>query len=269
MSDVVTLSITGHVALITLNRPEQLNTYTAAMGEQWNAAYAACEANDDVRVIVVTGAGRAFCAGADMSGGASTFDKQDDMAFSSCPVTPAWRLKKPVIAAVNGHAIGIGFGLALQCDFRVVAEEAKYGLVQVRRGVLADCGSHWLLPRLVGVEKAMQLLVMARTLKGNEVMAMGLASACVPSAQVLDEALRMAHELATHCAPAVAAMTKQLIWRSLDQSLQQALATETAVLHHTMGQHDAMEGGLAFVEKRLPQWQGSVSHDWPGVLSSD
>ena len=269
MPKVVTLDIKNHVGVITLNRPEQLNTYTADMGAQWNAAYRACESNNDVRVMVVTGAGSAFCAGADMSGGAGTFDTQGDMSFSSCPITPAWQLKKPVIGALNGHAVGVGFGLALQFDFRFVAEEAKYGLLQVRRGVLADCGAHWILPRLIGAEKAMKVLIMARTMTGSEIYAMGLATACARSEQVLSEAMAFADELATQCAPVVAAATKQLIWRSFDYGINDFVELETRVLHQTMGKDDAIEGGAAFFEKRDPQWSNSVETDWPSALETD
>ncbi len=265
----VTLTIDDRIAVITLNRPGQLNTFNADMAAQWNAAYEQCEQNDDVRVIVVTGAGSAFCAGADMSGGADTFDTQDDMTFSSCPITPAWRLRKPVIGALNGHAVGVGFGLALQFDFRIVAEEAKYGLLQVRRGVLADACSHWLLPRLIGVEKALQVILLGRTMKGVEVMEKGLATQCVPADQVLDTALTLAQEIATWSAPAVAAMTKALVWRSFDYGIDDFEKLETAVLHHTMGMPDALEGGMAYFEKREPDWQGRVSQDWPDCLITD
>ena len=149
----ISLVKSNHIAVITLQRPEQLNAFTGIMGDEWSDAYRQCDADDDIRVIIVTGAGRAFCSGADMSDGPKTFDVQDDMSFSSCPVTPAWTLKKPVIAALNGHAIGLGFSLALQCDFRIVADNAKYGLLQVKRGVLADGCTHWLLPRLTNLER--------------------------------------------------------------------------------------------------------------------
>ena len=148
MSPDVTVDVDAGVAVLTLNRPERLNAYTADMGALLSRAYSDCDCDDEVRAIVVTGAGDAFCAGADFSGDAGPFDTPAD-GFSASPITPAaFELRKPVIAAVNGHAIGIGLTIALQADLRIVAEDAKYGVVQVRRGVLPDCMSHWTLAQL-------------------------------------------------------------------------------------------------------------------------
>jgi hypothetical protein len=153
MSTDVTVDVNAGVAVLTLNRPEHLNAYTAEMGALLSAAYRDCDNADNVRAIVVTGAGRAFCAGADFSGSASPFDSPpDDSAFSASPIDPAaFELRKPVIAAVNGHAIGIGLTIALQADLRIVADDAKYGVVQVRRGVIPDCMAHWTLAQLTNL----------------------------------------------------------------------------------------------------------------------
>jgi len=254
----------GPIALLRLNRPEAMNAFTGAMGAAWNEAYQRCDADDSIRAVVVTGNGKAFCAGADMSGGGDTFDTPDaNIAFSSNPVTPAWKLRKPVIAAMNGHAIGLGFSLALQCDFRIAANEGKYGLLQVRRGVLADGCSHWLLPRLIGVERALEVLLLGRKMSGAELVEKGLAMQSVPADQVLDTALSLAEELATHSAPLITAMAKRLVWDSHHLSLPDMEARETNWLLHTMGMPDAIEGGTAFFEKRVPNWQGSVSTQWP------
>ena len=124
------------VAVVTLHRPERLNAYSGTMGEELGEAYRRCDLDDDVRAVVLTGAGRGFCAGADMSGGEDTFESRDQQSFSAAGVDPpAWEVRKPVIAAMNGHAIGIGLTLALQCDIRLVAREAKYAVIQVRRGI--------------------------------------------------------------------------------------------------------------------------------------
>jgi enoyl-CoA hydratase/carnithine racemase len=253
----------GHVALITLNRPEAMNAFTGLMGEEWSEAYEYCNEDDEIRAVVVTGEGRAFCAGADMSGGGETFDTQDDMDFSTCPVMPAWQVKKPVIAALNGHAIGLGFSLALQCDFRIAAAEGKYGLLQVRRGVLSDACTHWLLPRLVGVQTAMEVLLLGRKMSGNELVEKGLAMQCVAAEDVLTTAMHLAQELASECAPLICSMAKSLVWQSMDMNIEQMEQKETAWLHHSMGKADAVEGGTAFFERREPQWKGSVSKEWP------
>lgn len=238
------------------------------MAAEWSQAYRECDADDRVHVIVVTGAGRAFCSGADMSGGASVFDKQDDMSFSSCPVLPAWKVRKPVIAALNGHAIGVGFSLALQCDFRFVAQDAKYGLLQVRRGVLADGCMHWLLPRLTGLENALELLITGKTLNGDEMVAYRLARAAVANDEVLAKAMDFANSLAKNSSPYAAALAKRLVWQSLHQSQEDAEKLETAVLHRSMGSDDAVEGGLAYVERREPVWKTGVTERWPDVLDS-
>ena len=259
----ITFEKRGNIALITLNRPEALNTFTGDMGEEWSHAYKLCDNDDEIRVIVVTGAGKAFCAGADMSQGGDTFDSKDDMSFSSCPIYPAWKLRKPVIAAMNGHAVGVGFSLALQCDFRIVAAEGKYGLLQVRRGVLADGCAHWLLPRLVGMERALEVMLLGRKMSGDEVVSKGLAMQSVPADQVLDVALAMAEDLAINCAPLVTGLAKQLMWSSNTMSLDEMEKKETELLHYTMGKPDAIEGGVAYFEKRAPKWQSVISKDWP------
>lgn len=147
MSPDLTVEMSDGVAVLTLNRPDRRNAYTGEMGALLSQAYRSCDDDDDVRAIVLTGAGTAFCAGADFSNGTSPFASPGDPAgFTASPIDPAaFELRTPVIAAVNGHAIGIGLTLALQADIRIVAEDAKYGVVQVRRGVIPDCMSHWTL----------------------------------------------------------------------------------------------------------------------------
>ncbi len=259
----IKVELDDHVAVMTLNRPDQLNTFSSEMGQEWNLAFKGFEEDDSVRVIIVTGAGKAFCAGADMSGGGDTFDTQEDMSFSSCPVTPPWKLRKPVIAALNGHAVGVGFGLALQADIRVIAEEGKYGLLQVRRGVLADCCSHWVLPKLIGMEKALELILSGKKLTGREAYDYGLGAYCLPAEEVLGKAKELAGEMASHCSPLTMGLAKDLIWQSAAMDIDEMEQLETRLLHHTMGKPDAIEGGMAYFEKRQANWQSSVKKDWP------
>ncbi len=259
----IKFKINEGIAVITLNRPEALNTFTGIMGEEWSDAYARCDRDDDVKVIVVTGMGKAFCAGADMSAGASTFDKQEGVSFTSSPILPAWQVRKPVIGALNGHAVGVGFGLALQCDFRIVAKEAKYGLLQVRRGMLADACSHWLLPRMVGLEKALDLLLTGRRMLGEEVYQMGLASRCVQADEVLPAAMAMAQDMVTNCSPLVMGLAKKLVWDGASMSIEQMQEEETRYMHYTLGKPDAIEGGLSYAERRTPRWSSAISKDWP------
>ena len=142
MGGDIELAVNHGVALITFNCSDSFNTFTHSMMTELGDAYRECDSRDDVRVVVTTGAGKTYCAGADLSQGAATFDTQDDMTFSSCPLSfQAWQVRKPVIAACNGHAIGVGLGIAMQSDIRFFAEQAKYGFLQARRGVIADFGA--------------------------------------------------------------------------------------------------------------------------------
>ena len=260
----IQFEITDGVAVITLNRPQHLNAYTGTMGRELGEAYLSCDEDDAVRAVVLTGAGRAFCAGADMGEGAATFDKQDEAGFSAAGVEPpAWEVRKLVLAAINGHAIGIGLTLALQCDIRVMAREGKYGIVQVRRGVMPDGYSHWTLPRIVGFARAADLLLSGRTISGDEAAEMGLASRVLPAGEVLPAALEIATDIATNTAPLSVAVTKRLLWESATLTRGEVGRLETELHHHLMGKPDAIEGVMAFLENRPPLWRLSVRDDWP------
>ena len=155
MNEDLRFELDAGVATITLQRPEQDNAFSHQMGVGLSAAYRRCDEDDAVRAVVLTGAGRCFCVGADLSAGAATFERQESADFSAAAIDPpAFAIRKPVIAAVNGHAIGLGFTLALQCDIRILARDAKYGVVQVRRGVMPDAYAHFTLPRIAGVSMA-------------------------------------------------------------------------------------------------------------------
>ena len=258
------------VAVVTLHRPEAMNSFSGRMGDELGHALARCDEDDAVRAVVLTGAGKAFCAGADMSGGEETFAKQDASGFSATPVHPApWDVRKPVIAAVNGHAVGLGLTLALQCDVRIVADEGKYGVLQVRRGVMPDACCHFTLPRIVGFERAAWLMLTGARVKGAEAAAMGLALRSLPAAEVLPAALEMARDVAVNTAPLSAAITKRLLWQSPSLTRAEVERFETELHHVLMGAPDAMEGGLAYVERRAPRWQGSVARDWPDWPRTD
>jgi enoyl-CoA hydratase/carnithine racemase len=252
------------VATITLDRPEQMNTFSGKMGEELGHAYRRCDEDDAVRAVVLTGAGRAFCAGADMTAGADTFASPDMLNFSASPVSPpAWEVRKPIIAALNGHAVGLGLTLALQCDMRICADEGKYGVLQVRRGMMPDAHCHWTLPRLVGTERAALLLLTGRKIQGQEACAMGLALQSVPAAEVVGVALEIARDIAVNTAPLSVGITKKLLWESTGLSAAQVEHAETELHHHLMGKPDAIEGAVAYLERRPPKWQLKVSSDWP------
>ena len=258
------------VAVITLHRPEQMNTFSGKMGEELGDAYRRCDQDDDIRVAILTGAGVAFCAGADMTAGAETFASQEISNFSASPVSPkAWEVRKPIIAALNGHAVGLGLTLALQCDMRICANEGKYGVLQVRRGVMPDAHCHWTLPRLVGTERAASLLLTGRKIQGPEAEAMGLVLKSVPAADVLETAMEIARDIATNTAPLSVAITKKLLWESTGLSAAEVERAETDLHHHLMGASDAIEGPVAYLERRKPEWKLTVSKDWPNWPGED
>jgi enoyl-CoA hydratase/carnithine racemase len=237
VADVV-MSASDGVAVITLNRPDRLNVFSGGMGHLLSAAYRGCDEDDGIRAIVVTGAGRAFCAGADMTPEANTFGQVSE-GFSASPIDPpAWQLRKPVIAAINGHAIGIGFTIAMQCDIRYVAADAKLAIAQVRRGAL-----------------------------GDEAARLGLVSRCLPADEVLPAAITTAQDIATNTAPLSVALSKRLLWKDAGVNAVRDLET----LYHRLifGGDDAREGPLAWMERRAPQWTTSVSAEWERVLEAE
>jgi enoyl-CoA hydratase/carnithine racemase len=269
MGSDVAVEVDAGVAVVTLNRPEQLNAYTAEMGTLLSRAYRDCDDDDDVRAIVVTGAGRAFCAGADFSGSASPFDAPaEDSGLTASPIDPAaFELRKPVIAALNGHAIGIGLTIALQADMRIVADDAKYAVAQVRRGVIPDCMSHWTLAQLTNLSVAAEVLLTGRTFTGREAVAWGIANHALPAAQVLGRALEIAQDIATNVAPMSAALSKRLLWDSAVHGYtpRQVAALETQLHRRVMGTDDAREGVVAFLDRRPPRFTARISAEWTAL----
>ena len=244
------------VATITLNRPRQRNAVGDGMREELADAYLRCDRMAAVRVVVLTGAPPAFCAGADLAAGERTFTEPGP-AFSAAGIdVPAWTLSKPVIAAVNGHAIGLGLTLALQCDMRYFAADAKYGVVQVRRGMVGDAYSHWVLPRLVGLSNAAEILLSGATFDGHRAVALGLGSRVLDADDVLPAARELARDIAENAAPASVAASKRLLWDSFDLDRAALGARETQIHLDLMRLDDAKEGVRAFLEHRPPRWTG-------------
>jgi enoyl-CoA hydratase/carnithine racemase len=265
MSDL-TVDVDEGVAVVTLNRPEQRNAYTAEMGALLNRAYRQCDDDDAVHAIVLTGSGDAFCVGADFSATTGPFDTpSDEAAFTAAPTDPAaFELRTPVIAAVNGHAVGIGLTIALQADIRIMAGDAKYAVAQVRRGVIPDCMSHWTLPHLAGAAVAADLLLTGRTFNGAEAVAMGIATRALPRGEVFEHALAVARDIAVNVAPMSAALSKRLLWDTLVNGYtpRQVADMETELHQRLMGSSDAREGVEAFLQRRPPRWSLSVSREW-------
>src|SRR5437879_2560397 len=216
----------GKVAIATLNRPDRMNAWTWQMSTELTHFFNVCDADDDVRAIVVTGAGRAFCAGADLDqgGGGDTFagnNLGDPRALTERypgPRKPVTQLSTPVIGAINGAAVGAGLTMPIDWDLRVAAEDAKLGFVFNRRGVMPDADLLWYLPKLIGLSRAMDLLLTARIFSGKLAEEWGLVSRSVPRDQVLPTAVEMAHDIATNVGPVSAALTKRLAYKYLNET---------------------------------------------------
>jgi len=255
----IRIDIQDSIATLTLNRPEKLNAMTGQMGQELEAAYRELDNNDEVRVIVVTGAGRAFCAGADLSSGGNTFDAEGRAGFETggARLRP-WNLRKPIIAAINGAAVGAGASLTLQYDIRVAAESARIGLVYVRRGISPEGLAAWTLPRLVGVARASELLLSGKILGAREALEYGLVSHVWPDAEFMARTRELAAEIAVNTSPVAVAITKRLIHNFLTEpEAERAQAVEDRIFWWIGTEPDAGEGITAFLEKRKPQWKSS------------
>ncbi len=255
------------VATITLNRPDKMNACSGDLLERLEQLYRRCDEDDTIRAVVVTGAGRAFCAGADMSDAARTFDVSESGGFDGFSAAgvgfPAFKIRKLVVGAINGHAIGLGMTLAMQCDIRIFAREGKYGIVQVRRGVMGDAYSHWTMVRLIGLARAAEIMLTGHTFAGDELDRLGVASQVLPAVDVLPTALELARDSAIYAAPLSVAVSKRLLWESFELNAEQVEHRETELHKHIMTRADAIEGPVAYVERRVPKWTLRVSRDWP------
>jgi enoyl-CoA hydratase/carnithine racemase len=263
------------VAVLTLNRPDRLNAWTGELEQRYFGALRECAASEQVRVIVVTGAGRGFCAGADMQSlqdigaavsgagsdngagadGAPSVDADAPAAaHEQTPQTFTLGVPKPVIAAINGPCAGIGLVLALMCDVRFVAEDAKLTTAFARRGLVAEHGISWILPRLVGPARALDLLLSGRVVLGREAVELGLCNRVIPPETVLEETLAYAHELATQCSPASMAQMKRQVYAALEQPLSEAVAEADRLMLASFAEPDFAEGVSSFVERRDPRF---------------
>ena len=266
--DTIDVKVDQAVATITLNRPDQLNAWDWQMHRELRTAYAALDASDDVRVIVLTGAGRAFCAGAALAPKGETFDgSRDPAAWNDRypgPTADAPDLMTPVIAAINGAAVGAGITMAVSCDIRIAAEDAKIGFVFNRRGVIPDADLLWSLPRLIGYARAMDLLLTGRIFSGREAAEVGLVSRAVPKEEVLAVATEMARDIAVNVAPVSAGITKQVARQFLEETDRRAALERERILFRWAGQQvDAREGVEAFLQRRPAQWKLSKQTPLP------
>ncbi|MGA0605266.1 enoyl-CoA hydratase/isomerase family protein [Phenylobacterium sp. VNQ135] len=266
----IDVKLDGSVGIVTLNRPDQLNAWDWEMAADLSDAYRRLDEDDGIRAIVLTGAGRAFCAGAALLPGAKNFNsgRREEVAkdypegFRS-----ADSLRTPVIAAINGAAVGAGITMAMSADIRVAAEDATIGFVFHRRGVIPDGDLLWSLPRQIGYGAAMELLLTGRKINGVEAHRLGLVSRIAPRDKIVQLALSVAHEIAENVAPLPAALTK-LAARKLLQEPDRAVARafQDRLFAWSVRQADAAEGVNAFIERRRPSWRLSANDDFPQEL---
>ena len=271
MPDAVLYSVRDGVATITLNRPDRLNAMNDEMFRGLLAAFDQTDADDSVRAVIVTGAGRAFCAGADLGGGARTFDHEGEDAGAEghrdsggILVLRIFRSLKPVIAAINGPAVGVGLSLTLPMDLRIMADSARAGFVYAARGIVADGAASWFLPRIVGISQALEWTLTARVFPAAEALAGGLVRSICPAAEVVPQATALAAEIAANVAPVSAVLTRQLMWQMLGADHPMAAhRIDSRAIYATGQMPDAAEGITAFLEKRPPQWTMAPSRDLP------
>lgn len=267
--------VDDRVLTITLNRPDRMNAFTPLMKDELLDALDRADGDDGVAAVVVTGAGRAFCAGADLSARGDTFDYRrrggtaDDAPRDGGGQVSLriYRLNKPVIAAINGPAVGVGITMTLPMDVRLVSDTAKVGFVFTRRGVVPEAASTWFLPCIVGPSQAAEWLLTGRVFPAEEALAGGLARSVHPGEELLGAAYRLAREIADNAAPVSVALARQMMWRGLAfRSPYDAHVADSQAMH-AMGQRaDAREGIESFLDKRRPAFPGRVSTDLPDVF---
>lgn len=278
--ETIILDIKDGIATLTLNRPDRMNAFTAQMMAEMIKAFDYTDANDDVKVVVVTGSGRAFCAGADLGGGEKTFDyaKQDGDPREANKVNGVYRdggglltlriyeSLKPVIAAVNGAAVGIGVTMQLAMDIRLASTEAKFGFVFARRGITPEAASSWFLPRLVGLQQALEWCYTGRVFPAQEARDGGLVRSLHAPDDLLPAAYALAREIADNTAPVSVALTRQLLYRNVGAPHpMDAHMSDSRAIMARGAQGDAKEGVMSFLEKRAPAYPDKVSADLPDI----
>ena len=266
----VTVEHQNQVAIVRLNRPDRLNAWNNKISAGLDTALRQVAEDRAVRSVIITGNGRAFCAGADLSGGGDTFDPNrtrdpNDRSEERTPQFLPINIDKPVIAAINGPAVGVGATYPLLCDVRIASESARVGFVFNRIGMLPELGSHSLLPRIVGFSNAAQLLMGGEIIDANTALTMGLVSQVYPDDDLLDQAIALAERLSV-AAPVSVAATKRLLWQGLSLSWEEMHDRETPVFDWVAQQPDSVEGVTAFLEKRTANWSMDPSRDLPKEL---
>ncbi|MBH0119420.1 enoyl-CoA hydratase/isomerase family protein [Rhodococcus sp. CX] len=274
IDDIVVLERRDEIAIVRLNRPDRLNAFTNEMCHKLGAIFDETDADDSVRAVVLTGTGRAFCAGADLAAGGDTFVLGDDPETGGAPPDTGgqvslriYRSLKPVIAAINGPAAGVGVTMTLPADIRIAADTAKFGFVFARRGLVPEACSTWFLPRAVGISTAVEWTVGGRMVPAQEALERGLVRELVPADQVLDRAVELARELVTGTAPVSVALTRQLMWRMLGAPEPEIAHRAESIGIYVRGTSDDVKEGVdAFLGKRDPEFPNRVSDGLPDLF---
>ena len=267
--------VDGPVLTITLNRPDKLNAFTNLMGRELADALHRADEDDDIRAVILTGAGRGFCAGADISAGAGSFDTKSgegaknfgdgqDTGEGSSFVHALFNSKKPTIAAFNGPAVGVGATMALPTDIKIASETARFGFVFARRGLVPEAASAWFLPQLVGMSQALRWTISGNVFDADEALRGGLVSEVVAPEQLLARAREIAMDIADNTAPVSVALTRQMIWRfGSDDGPFDLMKIDGAYALERGSTDDVKEGVASFLEKRKPDFPGKVTADMP------
>src|SRR6204780_774304 len=281
--ETITYQVSEQILTITLNRPDKLNAFNATMMRELIEAFNAADADDDIRVVIVTGTGRAFCAGADLSSGADTFDRDarrgpvkrlpDGRIDYSDPnardgggqlTLRIFKCLKPVVAAVNGPAVGIGVTMQLAMDIRIASEAARFGFVFSQRGIVPEAASSWFLPRIVGIAQALEWCFTGRVFPAREALAGRLVSKVVPPDELLPTARALAKEIAAKTAPVSVALIRQMMWRMMGaDDPMEAHKVDSRGIYARGRSGDVKEGVVAFLEKRPALFKDKVSTDMP------
>lgn len=271
--ETIRTAVQDRILTITLNRPDRLNAFTPRMQRELIEAYDEADADDDVRVVIVTGEGRGFCAGADLGGGGGTFDASREESIDEHRdgggqvVLRTFECRKPVIAAINGPAVGVGATMTLPMDVRLASESAKIGFVFCRRGIVPEAASSWFLPRIVGIQQAMEWVATGRVFSAQEALAGRLVARVLPPDDLLPAARALGKEIAENTSGVSVALARQMMWRMLgaDHPMEAHKVDSKAIF--AMGRSaDAYEGVQSFLEKRPPRFTMSVARDLPAFF---
>ena len=266
-----------NIAVLSLNRPNKLNAFTFSMMEEMIDALDVLDADDNIHALIITGKGRAFCAGADLSSGQETFNPSfDDFAVQESDfrrdsggilTLRMYKFLKPIVIACNGPAVGIGASMQLAADVRLASDQARFGFVFNNRGIVPDACSSWFLPKIVGISSALELTYSGRIIDASEALKLNLVSSIHDSENLLDNALDFAKNMVKNSAPVSIAVTRQMLWRSLEGSgPYEAHIVESKAIDSRGASKDAKEGVSSFLEKRTAEFKNKVSLDMPSFF---